>query len=103
MAMFLLCLAGEVLQKKNFSSLFYERLATFTSHLTALPVLSWQPPTTFYSQHTSGVITSQFLSAADIRDLPKTCHLYHYKSIFTYFRQGPQLCPIQHEGDPCGG
>lgn len=93
MAMFLLCLVGEVLQRKNIS-LFYERLDTFSSHSAALSVLSWQPATAFYSQHTSGVITSQFLSAANIRDPPKMCHLYHCKSIFIYFLQGLQLCPI---------
>lgn len=102
MAMLLLCLAGGVLQRKDFSSLFYEKLDTFTSHSAALPVLLWQPATAFYLQHTSGVITSQFLSAASVRDPPKMCHLYHYKSIFIYFLQGPQLCPIQQQGEPQG-
>lgn len=87
------------IEKELLSFLFYERWYTGTSHSAAFPVLSWQPAAAFYSQHASGVITSRFLSSANIRDPPETCHLYRCKSIFIYFLQGLWLCPIQHQGE----
>lgn len=72
-----------------FLPFFYERWYTGTPCSAPFSVLLWQYAAAFYSQHAFGVITSQFLSSANIRDPLETCHLYHFQSILIYFLQGP--------------